>query len=86
MVKEEIQYVTDGHGARIFVQIPLMTWERIQIELGWKDEEQDDEESAELIDKQGILVVRATPLADLSNTTKKERHRRTRELIRRTGL
>jgi len=38
-----------------------------------------------LVDKQGVLVVRAEPLDDLGNITKNERDRRVFDLLQRVG-
>jgi bifunctional DNA-binding transcriptional regulator/antitoxin component of YhaV-PrlF toxin-antitoxin module len=43
-------------------------------------------ESAMLVDKGGVLVVRAEPLSDLANITRQERDRRVFDLSQRVGL
>lgn len=44
------------------------------------------EESPELIDKGGVLVVRAEPRGDLTGVVQRERERRASDLVRQTGL
>jgi bifunctional DNA-binding transcriptional regulator/antitoxin component of YhaV-PrlF toxin-antitoxin module len=39
-----------------------------------------------LVDKAGVLVVRAEPLDDLTNVTRRERDRRLFDLLQRAGL
>lgn len=39
-----------------------------------------------LVDKAGVLVIRAEPLGDLTNMTRRERDRRVFDLLQRTGL
>jgi bifunctional DNA-binding transcriptional regulator/antitoxin component of YhaV-PrlF toxin-antitoxin module len=39
-----------------------------------------------LVDKGGVLVVKAEPLSDLTNITQHERNRRVSDLLERTGL
>lgn len=41
---------------------------------------------SELVEKGGVLVVRAEPLADLNDITRREREGRISELIQRAGL
>jgi bifunctional DNA-binding transcriptional regulator/antitoxin component of YhaV-PrlF toxin-antitoxin module len=43
-------------------------------------------ESANLVDKQGIIVVRAESSEDLAGVTRRERDRRVVDLIKRTDL
>ena len=43
-------------------------------------------ESPELVDKQGIIVVRAESSEDLTNTTRRERDSRVSDLLHRTNL
>jgi AbrB family looped-hinge helix DNA binding protein len=40
----------------------------------------------ELVEKGGVLVVRAEPLADLNDVTRRERERRVSELVERAAL
>ena len=40
-------------------------------------------ESPELVDKEGVLVVRAEPLGNLANVTRRERDRRVVDLLQR---
>jgi len=83
----EIQYVTDPQGQRIFVQIPLAQWERLQSHLDLLEKQGTTRsESPELIDEDGLLVVNATPVHDLSLAVEDERNRRMAELIGRIGL
>ena len=42
--------------------------------------------SPDLVDKQGVLVVKAAPLNDLAHITQRERLRRASDLVRRVGL
>jgi AbrB family looped-hinge helix DNA binding protein len=39
-----------------------------------------------LVDKEGVLVIRAEPLGDLTDVTRRERDRRVFDLLQRTGL
>ncbi len=82
----DIQYVTDEQGNRIFVQIPFVQWEMIRLNLIEEDQIEETTESPELIDKQGVLVVRAKPLRDLTNITRYERNHRVSELLRRVDV
>lgn len=43
-------------------------------------------ESPALVDKEGVLVVKAEPLSDLTNITRQERDRRAFDLSQRAGL
>ena len=43
-------------------------------------------ESPTLVDKQGVLVVKAEPSVDLTNITQQERNRRMFDLVQRVGL
>ena len=72
-IQLDIQYVTDDQGNQIFVQIPFAQWQKIYLKL-MEEEEQIEEitESPELVDKQGVLVVRAKPLRHLMNVTRHE--------------
>ena len=42
-------------------------------------------ESPELVDKQGVIVVRAEPSEDLTNVTRRARDRRVSDLLHRAG-
>ena len=42
-------------------------------------------ESLELVDKEGVLVVRAEPLSDLANITRRERDSRVFDLLQRVA-
>lgn len=85
-LKIDVRYVTDEQGNQIFVQIPFGQWQMICLKLREDDQIEDTAESPELVDKQGVLVVRAKPLGDLSNITRHERNRRVSELLRRTDV
>ena len=86
-IQLDIQYVTDGQGNQIFVQIPFAQWQMIYLKL-IEEEDQIEEitESPELVDKQGVLVVRAKPLRKLMNITRHERNRRVSELLQRVTV
>ena len=58
------------------------------VEKGSKDEVRlrVQPEWPTLVDKQGVLVVKAKPLSDLENVTRHERNRRVFELLQRVGL
>jgi hypothetical protein len=57
------------------------------VEKGEKDEVRlrPQSESPELIEKEGVLVVRAEPLGDLANITRRERDRRVFDLSQRVA-
>jgi AbrB family looped-hinge helix DNA binding protein len=42
-------------------------------------------ESPELVEKEGVLVIRAQPLGDLDNVTRRERDRRVSDLLQRVA-
>lgn len=86
-LQSEVRYVTDEQGNQIFVQIPFAQWQMICLQLT-KEETQVEEttESPELVDKQGVLVVKTRPLCDLTAITRHERNGRIAELRRRTGV
>ncbi len=81
----DIQYVTDKEGNRIFVQIPLAQWEMIRPKVIRENETGATSKPPVLIDKDGILVVRAEPFRDLTDITRDERKRRVSELVQRIG-
>lgn len=85
-LQTDIQYVTDAQGNQIFVQIPFAQWKIICSQLT-EEEDQIEEttEAPELIDKQGVLVVKAEPLRNLTHITRHERNRRVSELLQRAG-
>jgi hypothetical protein len=85
-IRLDIQYVTDEQGKRIFVQIPFAQWEMIRPEIIEADGTANTTESPELVDKQGILVVRATSFRDVTNITRYERNRRVSELLQKGGV
>ena len=70
-IQLDIQYVTDDQGNQIFVQIPFAQWQKIYLKL-IEEEDQIEEitESPELVDKQGILVVKAKSLGSFTNITR----------------
>jgi hypothetical protein len=70
-IQLDIQYVTDDQGNQIFVQIPFAQWQMIYLKL-IEEEDQIEEltEPPELVDKQGVLVVRAKQLRHLMNITR----------------
>lgn len=78
-----IQYVTDRHGNRVFVQIPVAQWENIQTQLPDLEAAESDgpAETAEVVEKQGILIVRSKAVRDITNVVKEERKRRVTGLI-----
>ena len=82
----DVQYVTDRYGKRVFVQIPFAQWEMIRAQLvNIVEEPQDEEreETPEVIDRDGILVVRAKAVGDLANVVREERDHRIIELMER---
>lgn len=82
----DIHYVTDAQGQRIFVQIPMAQWERLQSRLNLPEEQRETSETPEIINEDGMLVVNAKPLHDLSLAVEDERNRRMAQLIERIGL
>jgi hypothetical protein len=82
----DIQYVTDHQGNRIFVQIPFTQWELIQNVLFDESGAPENTESPTIVEEHGIFVVEAEPLRDLTNITKQERNRRLVELLQRVQL
>ncbi len=84
--KLDIQYVTDEQGNRIFVQIPFAQWEIVRLNLLKEEQVRETLELFELVDKQGILIVKAKPLHDLTSITRHERNHRVSELVQRTGV
>jgi hypothetical protein len=85
-LKIDVQYVTDEQGNQLFVQIPFAQWQMISLKLKEGALIEETAESPELVDKQGVLVVRAQPFGDLSDISRDERNRRVSELLRRTGI
>jgi AbrB family looped-hinge helix DNA binding protein len=87
-----IQVTLDDQGRII---IPPAIRECLGLSLGMTlvvEEGQEDElclriqeGSPTLVDKQGVLVVRAESLGDLTGATRHERDRRAAELVRRAG-
>lgn len=57
------------------------------VEKGEKDgvRLRPESESLELVEKEGVLVVRAEPLGDLGNVTRRERDRRVFDLLQRVA-
>jgi AbrB family looped-hinge helix DNA binding protein len=92
-MNQVIQISLDDLG-RILIPAPLRS--RLGLKPGMtlvvEDTEQGgvqlrvQEESAALIEKDGLLVIRAEPIGDLTNVVRQERERRTQELIQRSGL
>ena len=76
-----IQYVTDSDGTPIFVQIPFPQWEIIRARL--LHEEENRQESPEVIDRDGILVVKAKPLDNLMQVVQADREHRISDLLKR---
>ena len=85
-MQTSIHYVTDTEGRRVFVQIPVAQWEYLQAILADERPTEASAETPEVIEREGILVVRATPLRDLGNITHEERNRRVVTLLQRVGL
>ena len=78
----DIQYVTDRYGNRVFVQIPVGQWKIILTQLpDIEGMEPDEPEAAEVVDRQGILVVRSRMSRDITNVVREERERRLLGLI-----
>ena len=78
-----IQYVTDTNGTPIFVQIPFPQWEIIRASLLDDEEETLQQEVPEVIEKDGILVVKAEPVEDLMQVVRSERELRIKNGLRR---
>jgi len=92
-MSKAIQVTLDDQGRII---IPSTIRERLGlsqgmtlvVEAGKEDELRlrIQEGSPALVDKQGVLVVKAEPLHDLTQVTQRERVRRASDLVRRVGL
>ena len=82
----DIQYVTDEQGNQIFVQIPFAQWQMICLQLREQEQLEETTEAPELVDKQGILVVRAKPVGHFTNITRHERNHRVSALLERVGV
>ncbi len=82
-MRYDIQYVTDRYGNRVFVQIPVAQWEIIRTQLPDAEGVESDEsaDAVEVIDRQGILVVRSKAVRDITNVVKEERKQRVTGLI-----
>jgi len=76
-----IQYVTDKYGNCVFVQIPVAQWELIRAQLPDMVEQDRATGRAEVVDRQGILVVRSKAVRDITNAVKEERERCVTQLI-----
>lgn len=85
-IQLDIQYVTDEQGNQKFVQIPFAQWKMICLKLMEKEQIEETTESPELVDKQGILVVRAKPLGSFTNITRHERNHRVSQLLQRVSV
>jgi hypothetical protein len=73
----DIRYVTNANGIREFVQIPVVQWEVIRARLLHNAKEYvPTADDPEVIDREGILVIRAEPLEDLAEFVNNERERR----------
>ena len=92
-MSETIQVIVDDQG-RIIIpstireQLGLSQGMTLVVEEGGEDKLclRIQEESPDLVDKQGVLVVKAEPLDDLTHITQRERLRRASGLVRRVGL
>jgi len=71
-----IQYVTDTNGTPIFVQIPFPQWEIIRAKLLHEEQEALQQEQPDVIEKDGIFMVKAEPLEDLMQVVQTERELR----------
>jgi bifunctional DNA-binding transcriptional regulator/antitoxin component of YhaV-PrlF toxin-antitoxin module len=89
---QTIEVLIDNHGG---ILLPQELKNRLGLLPGMTMivEEDDEEriclrvrtESPELVDKQGIVVVRAESSEDLTNVTRRARNRRIADLLRRSG-
>jgi bifunctional DNA-binding transcriptional regulator/antitoxin component of YhaV-PrlF toxin-antitoxin module len=87
---QTIEVSIDNHGG---ILLPQELKNRLGLSPGMTMvvEEDDEErvclrvrtESPELVDKQGIIVVRAESSEDLTNVTRRERERRVSDLLHR---
>jgi AbrB family looped-hinge helix DNA binding protein len=92
-MSETIQVIVDDQG-RIIIpstireQLGLSQGMTLVVEEGEEDELclRVQERSPDLVDKQGVLVVRAEPLGDLTHVTQRERLHRASDLVQRVGL
>ena len=92
-MSQVIQVTVDDQGRII---IPPAIRERLGLSRGMtlvvEDGKEDElclrvqEGSPLLIDKRGVLVVRAEPLDDLTHIVRRERDRRASNLVQRAGL
>lgn len=91
-MSETIQVIVDDQG-RIIIpsairkQLGLSQGMTLVVEEGEEDKLclRIQEESPDVVDKQGVLVVKAEPLEDLTHITQRERLRRASGLVRRVG-
>jgi bifunctional DNA-binding transcriptional regulator/antitoxin component of YhaV-PrlF toxin-antitoxin module len=91
-VLQTIEVSLDNHGG---IVLPQELKNRLGLSPGMTMivEEDDEEgvclrvqtESPELVDKQGIIVVRAESSEDLTNVTRREREHRVSDLLNRYG-
>ena len=92
-MNEVIQVSLDSQGRIVIPSIfrnclGLSQRMTLAVEKGEKDELclRVQEEPPTLVDKQGVLVVKAKPSVDLTNITQQERSRRVSDLVQRVGL
>ena len=92
-MSETIQVTVDDQGriilpSTILAHLGLSQGMILVVEEGREDELylRIQEESPDLVDKQGVLVVKAEPLDDLVRASQRERSRRASDLVRRVGL
>ena len=91
-MSEIIQVLLDSEGhivipSKFRNQLGLSQGIMLVVEKGEKDELRlrIQEETPTLVDKQGVLVVKAEPSVDLTNITQQERNRRVFDLVQRVG-
>lgn len=92
-MSEVVQILLDSQG---HIVIPSIFRNRLSLSQGMilvvEEEEKDDlflrlqKESPTLIDKQGVLVVKAEPSVDLTNITQQKRNLRVFDLVQRVNL
>ena len=92
-MSDQIEVSVDSHGC---ITIPADVQERLGLSPGMTlivEERETGEvclrvqkELPELVDKQGVLVVKSEAIGDLDKAVKDERDRRLSELIERAGL
>ena len=92
-MSQVVQVTLDDQGR---IVIPAIIRDRLGLSQGMtlvvEEGQKDDlclrvqEESPALVDKQGVLVVKAEPLDDLTHITQRERHRRAADLVQQVDL